>query len=343
MSRGEQIVRHWRMLQMLQRRGVGLTLREMMDELEVSDRTLQRDIEFLTQVGFPIRFEEDEVGKRYWRLPHDYFKTSPFVLSVTEAISLHLAGQFFAPLAGTCFHEGLQSVLAKIRSQLPAAALDYFRDLDETFHVRRVGVTDYAPHVATIDTLTAAARTGRRVEMAYASLWRGDTYTTQVDPYGLVYFDGDLFVVGYSHRAKAQRVFKLTRIAGVTLTDETFERPADFDLATQFHDSFGIMPARGEPIEVEVLFRGPGAGLAEERIWHESQKLEWLPASRTLFEQAGTQPDQLRATFRLASTVEFKRWIRSFGDFAVVLRPEWLRLEIRDELLEAAARYGEWS
>lgn len=340
MPRGEQIVRQWRLLQMLQRRGTGLPLRDIAEELEVSERTLQRDLELLSGIGFPLQFEVDEIGKRYWRLPHDFLKSAPLVLSVTEAISLHLAAQFFAPLAGTCFHEGLQSVLQKIRSQLPSGALEYFRHLDETFHVRRVGVTDYTPHVAKIDALTTAARTCRRVEMAYASLWRKDAYTARVDPYGLVYFDGDLFVVGYSHRAKARRVFKLTRVDSVTLTQETFERPPDFDLAAQFRDSFGIMPADGEPVDVEVLFRGPGAGLAEERIWHESQKLEWLPATRTLFEQAGAPPDQLRATFRLAGTVEFKRWIKGFGDLAVVLQPEWLRRELRDELAAAASNYA---
>lgn len=339
MPRGEQILRHWRLLQVLQRRGVGLSLRELTDEFGVSERTVQRDFELLQEVGFPIEFEEDEFGKRYWRLPKDYLTTAPFILSLTEAISLHLAGHLFAPLAGTQFAQGLQALLAKIRSQIPARALDYFCELDEMFYVRRIGLTDYSRHAGVIEVLTEAARTAQTVDVSYQSLWRGDDYQTQFDPYGLVFFEGDLFAVGRSHRAEAIRVFKISRIGSATMTDEPFERPANFSLADYFQSSFGVVQASGEPVEIEVYFHGPAAALVEERIWHESQKLEWLPAEQTLFEPHADDTGPLRATFSLSNVVEFKRWLKGFGEMAEVTRPGWLRAEIRDDLLVAAERY----
>lgn len=341
MSRGAQINRHWRLLLTLQRRGQGLTLRELADEFDVSERTLQRDFEALQEVGIPIEHEADEIGRRFWRLPADFLRTSPLVISLTEAISLHLAEHLFAPLAGTQFAAGLQSTLAKIRSLLPARALEYFRALDQTVHVRRVGVTDYAAHADTIATLTTAVSAQRIVELTYQSLWRADRYGTRFDPYGLVFFDGDLFAIGRSHRAGAVRVLKISRISAATLTADVFERPADFDLAAFFRGSFGIVQARGEPLDIEVRFRGPGAALVEERIWHESQQLEWLPAPETLFEPLSEQPEELRATFRLANVVEFKRWLRGFGDTAEIVRPAWLRAEFRAELLAAADRHAD--
>jgi predicted DNA-binding transcriptional regulator YafY len=45
------------------------------------------------------------------------------------------------------------------------------------------------------------------------------------------------------------------------------------------------------------------------------------------------------ATFQLGNTVEFKKWIKGFGAEAEVVRPDWLRQELRDELLAAARRY----
>ena len=341
MARGELILRQWNLLKMLQTRGEGIPLRDLADEFGVSERTVQRDFEILQELGFPIEHEDDEYGKRFWRMPHDFFRTGPLVLSLTEAVSLHLAERLVTPLAGTHFAEGLESVMDKIRSLVPTKALDYFAELDETIYVRRTGQTDYSPHADTILTLTDAARTERSVEMTYRSLWRRAEYTTLCDPYGLVFYEGDLFLVGKSHRADAIRIFKVTRIAQAALTTETFDRPAGFSLEQHLRDSFGITQVSGDPVEIEMRFTGPVAALVEERIWHESQRLSWLPAEETLFEEAPDEPEALIATFRLADTVEFKRWVKGFGDRAEVLKPDWLRREMHDELLTAASQYGD--
>lgn len=341
MARGELILRQWNLLKTLQTRGEGIPLRDLADQLEVSERTIQRDFEVLQELGFPIDHQDDEFGKRFWRMPHDFFRTGPLMVSLTEAVSLHLAEELINPLAGTHFAEGLGTMLDKIRSLVPAKALDYFAELDETIHVRRTGQTDYSPHAATIQTLTDAARAEKSVEMTYRSLWRGKEYTTRCDPYGLVYYEGDLFLVGKSHQADAIRIFKVTRIVQVDLTHESFDRPSDFSLDLQFKDTFGITQIGGDPVEVVVRFTGPVAALVEERIWHESQQLSWLPAEETLFEEAPDEPETLLATFRLADTVELKRWVKGFGDRAEVLKPDWLRSEMQEELLAAAKRHAD--
>lgn len=339
MPRGEMIIRQWRLLQMLQRRLDALPLDDLANDLEVSKRTLQRDLGMLQEVGFPIEFCEDEVGKRYWRLPHTFIRSAPLVLTLTEAVSLHLARHLFAPLAGTPFAAGLNDLLQKIQDHIPKTALEHFRELDQTFYVRRLGLTDYTPHANAIECLALAARENRQVTIAYQSLWRGESYKTAFHPYGLVYFEGDLFAVGFSQRANATRVLKLSRVRHVTPTEQAFQRPTDFNLANYFQNTFGIVQQRGKPTEIEVLFHGPAAALVEERIWHESQRAEWLPAEPTLFEPEPHNQEILRARFRLANFVEFKRWLKGFGEMAEVVRPAWLRDELREELLAAARLY----
>ncbi|RME41955.1 MAG: transcriptional regulator [Planctomycetota bacterium] len=339
MARGDQILRQWNLLRALQTRGEGLPLAELAREAEVSERTIQRDIEVLVGLGFPIEFETDEFGKRYWRMPHDYFRSGPLMLSLTEAISLHLAEHLLDPLAGTYLAEGLHTILEKIRALVPRRALDHFAALDEILYVRRTGVTDYAACAETIRTLIDAVRLHQTVEVRYRALWRGAEYDTAFDPYGLVLYDGDLFLVGRSHRARAVRVFKVPRILAATMTTRKFRRPSGFRLEDQFRASFGIYQAHDPPIEIRVRFSGVAAALVEERVWHESQQLSWQPAEETLFELPSDRSDTLIATFRLAGVVEFKRWIKSFGDQAEVLRPAWLRAQLREELLAAAERY----
>ncbi len=340
MARGEQILRHWNLLKILQTRGVGMSLAELARHLGGSDRTIQRDLKLLTQVGFPIEHDDNEFGKRFWRLPHRFVDTSPLFLGMTEAISLHLAERLLTPLAGTNLAAGLESILKKIRSLLPAQALDYFAELDETVYVRRMGVTDYQEHANTIETLTDAARSEKTIDVRYRGLWRASEYTTRFDTYGIVYYDGDLFAIGRSHRADAVRMFKVTRIAEAATTGDRFERPADFNLENQFRSSFGIFQSRGEPIEIRVKFTGAAATLVEERIWHESQQTTWQPVEQTLFEPPGDESDTLIAKYRLSGVIEFKRWIKGFGDQAEILHPADLRREMREELLAAAELHG---
>lgn len=324
---------------MLQTRGVGVPLAELAHESGVSERTIQRDFEILQQLGFPLHHDQDEFGKRFWRIPHDFFRTGPLVISLTEAISLHLAESLLAPLAGTYLAEGLHTILEKIRALVPRKALDYFASLDETIHVRRSGITDYTPYAGTIRLLVDAARERRTIEVDYRAVWRGQEYRTRFDPYGLVYYDGDLFAVGHSHRAKANRVFKVNRIGSATPTTDTFERDSRFQLEAQFRRSFGIFQSDGKPIDITVRFTRAAAALVEERVWHESQHLTWQSSGETLFEP-DSNSDALIATFRLCGTVEFKRWIKGFGDQAEVLKPAHLRDELRDELLAAAQKHG---
>lgn len=339
MPRGEQIQRQWNLLRMLQTRGEGIPLAQLAHDCDVSERTIQRDLELLQELGFPVEFGEDEYGKRFWRMPSNFFKTGPLTLSLTEAISLHLAEQMFAPLAGTHFVEGLQSVQEKIRSLMPAKAMDYFSGLGSTLLVRAVAATDFSRHADIIKTLHKAILDERTVEVEYHALWRRDRYKTLYDPYGLVLYMDDLFAVGRSHRADAVRIFKVSRILSVGPAGAGFERPDDFDLERFFRGSFGIIQSNQEPVEIAVQFKGVAAAVVEERIWHDSQKLEWLPATANLFDHEPEKCDSLVATFKLAEVIEFKKWLKGFGDQAVILRPDWLRKEIHDELLAAAARY----
>ena len=91
MARGELILRQWNLLKTLQTRGEGIPLRQLAEEFEVSERTIQRDFEVLEELGFPIEHEDNGCGRRFWRMPPDFFKTGPLVLGLTEAVSLHLA------------------------------------------------------------------------------------------------------------------------------------------------------------------------------------------------------------------------------------------------------------
>lgn len=328
MARGESLLRQWKLLKILQSRRMGTSLRDLADLAGYNERTIQRDLRLLIEAGFPVAHTNDEFGKRFWRLPSQFLEREGTVLSLTEAVSLYFAKELLTPLTGTSLADGLDSVIDKIRTMLPQTALEHFAELGERILVRSPGQTDYRKHKQTISVISEAVQTDRVIQIAYRSVWRGDKYTVAVHPYGLVYFEGDLYLVGYSERSKAVRVFKITRILDAKKTAAGFRRPEGFSLDEHFHGSFGIMQSGDGEIEAVVEFDPAIGAIIEERQWHPSQRLR-------------TGADgKLVATYRLTNTVEFERWIMSFGPHARVLKPAALSKRIRGMLLAAAEAYG---
>ena len=66
-----------------------------------------------------------------------------------------------------------------------------------------------------------------------------------------------------------------------------------------------------------------------------SPRLEWLPTEDVLFDVDDGNAEGVVATFQLSDVAEFKRWLKGFGDHCEVVRPEWLRNQMRDELAAA--------
>ncbi len=327
MARGESLLRQWKLLKILQSRRTGTSLGDLADLAGYTERTIQRDLRLLIEAGFPISHDQDVFGKRFWRLPSQFLERENTVLSLTEAVSLYFAKELLAPLTGTSLAEGLDSVIDKIRTLLPQTALEHFAQLGDRILVRSAGQTDYRKHKQTVSVLSEAVQTDRVVQITYRSVWRGDKYTAAVHPYGLVYFEGDLYLVGHSERSKAVRVFKVTRILEARKTATGFRRPEGFSLDEHFLGSFGIMqPGDGE-MEALVEFDPSIAAIIEERQWHPSQRLRASPDGKLL------------ANYRLNNTVEFERWIMSFGPHAHVLKPPVLRKRVHDMLLAALQGY----
>ncbi|HOB75493.1 MAG TPA: transcriptional regulator [Phycisphaerae bacterium] len=329
MGRGDSLLRQWQLLNFLQKNRRGITLRDLADLSGYSARTIQRDLKLLSDAGFPVSHETNDYGKRFWRLPPDFLHREGLVLSITEAVALYFARQLLSPLQGTEFAHGLDSVISKIRAMLPETALDYFQELSGLILVRGQGRADYARHKHTIQAFSQAIRTRSVVRITYKAVWRGETYTTEVHPYGLVYFEGDLYVVGHSERSRAMRVFKITRTLHVEVTRTRFQRPTTFSLEEYFHGSFGIMPSGAHETQVVVEFHPQIAPLIEERQWHPSQRFE------------RTDSGWVRISLRLRNTLEFKRWVLGFGHQARVIHPPALRKEIAEALSAALALYRE--
>ena len=217
------------LLLVLQRRG-RTTADDLAAELEVSVRTVYRDVEALSASGVPIYGESGPGGGI--ELVGGY-ETRLTGLTGPEATALALAG---VPSAAADL--GLGSVLVAAQSKVDAALPPELRArtarLRERFLVDVPGWFQAPEPVPALGPLAAALWDGRRIDIRYQ---RGDRLVRRrLDPLGLVLKGSIWYLVAHAHRPAGVRTFRVSRVRGVTVRDEPAHRPPHFDLATTWAD-----------------------------------------------------------------------------------------------------------
>ncbi|MFF9487106.1 helix-turn-helix transcriptional regulator [Streptomyces sp. NPDC014676] len=222
------------LLLLLQNRG-RMTAPELAAELEVSVRTVYRDIEALGASGVPVRAERGPEGG--YRLMEGY-RTRLTGLTDAEAGSLVLAG-----LPGPARDLGLGAVLAsaqlKVEASLPGELADQARRVRERFHLDAPAWFRDADPVPYLEPV-ARAVWGRRVLETRYRRWRGEVHR-EVRPLGLVLKGGIWYLVALAD--DAVRTYRVSRFQAVAETGEEFIRPTGFDLAAYWTESSRRMEA----------------------------------------------------------------------------------------------------
>lgn len=210
-------------LMLLQSRG-RVSAQALAAALEVSVRTIHRDVDELSAAGVPIWADRGRLGgfqlQPGWRTRVDG-------LTAPEAQAMFLGG-LPGPAAELGLGEAMASAQLKLLAALPEGWREDARRVSARFHLdpvdwyRGPSATDHLPAIA------QAVWGERRVAMRYES-WKGEV-TRRVDPLGLVLKAGVWYLA--AQVGNGVRTYRLSNILELTPTDEPFERPAGFDLAT---------------------------------------------------------------------------------------------------------------
>lgn len=211
------------MLMLLQARG-RLTAQDLADELEVSVRTIYRDIDALSAAGVPVYCERGPGGGCQLL---DRYRTTLTGLTADEVRAL-LMLTIPAPFTDLGLSQELRAALFKLAASLPSA-----RRIDEERVRQRVyldssGWSAAGEPVPHLKTLQEAIWQDRRVHLTYRLPFETDAEWV-VDPYGLVAKAGAWYLVCARHGHV--RTHRVSLVVDARPTDETFERPPDFDLA----------------------------------------------------------------------------------------------------------------
>lgn len=323
MTEASPLVRQWILLRTLCARHYGATVKELSTEMDVSEKTIRRDLETFQTAGFPLAEIIEAFGRKKWHI--DPAKYQPgMCFAYDEAIALYLGRRFLEPLAGTVFWEAAQRAFKKIRASFGKNALKYVDQFATMFHQTMVGISDYSKKAELIDDLMVGIEDHRAVFLTYQSLRATEPVTYDVYPYGLAYHRGSLYLIGRAPQHDEIRHWKVDRIDNAELTEIHFNRPEDFNLEEHLKGSFGIYHGDGD-VQIKVRFSPEVARYVSESKWHESQKLKTEKDGSVIVE------------FHLDDTEEIKRWIMSFGKHAQVIEPRELRNEILGEWKDSVA------
>lgn len=234
------------LLLLLQTRGM-LTAGELATELEVSVRTVHRDVEALSEAGVPIYAERGPHGGI--RLV-DGYRTRLTGMTADEAEAIFLSG-----LPGPAAELGLGTVVTAARLKVLAALPPELRTrasrLVERFHLDATGWFQAGEPVPYLGVLSEAVWDSRRVSIDYE---RGDRIVQRtLEPLGLVLKAGVWYVVAVADGS--MRTYRIGRVADARPLDERFERPDAFDLAAFWAESSTAYERDTPRVEVTVRIR----------------------------------------------------------------------------------------
>lgn len=227
--RGMRASRLLSTLLLLQTRG-RMTAQELAEELEVSVRTVYRDVESLSAAGVPVYADRGPTGG-YQLL--DGYRTKLTGLTSDEADSLFLAG-----MPGPAAELGLGTVVAtaelKLLAALPAELRSRASRIRERFHLDAPGwlrEADEAPHLTAV---AAAVWDDRMIEVRYRRWAAPREVTRTLAPLGVVLKAGTWYLVARS--GEDLRTYRVSSILAVEPLEEHFDRPPGFDLPAFWQD-----------------------------------------------------------------------------------------------------------
>ncbi len=286
--------------------------RKLADELEVSTKTIQRDIDFMRdQLGLPIAYDQLHFGFIYTE-PVTSFPS--IEVSEGEVVALFVAQKALEQYRGTSFEKPLRTAFEKITEGLKDRIGFQWGDVDSAISFRGLGTS--VADLELFETVSRAVLDSHELAFEYKKLGSARHEARRVQPYHLGCVENQWYLFGLDLARQQLRTFAMPRMRTVKNTGMRFLRPADFSIANHLGDSFGVFKGKARH-RVKVRFDAFAARLVSERQWHATQKMRTLPGG------------DLEMSIELGSLEEIERWVLSWGQHARVLEPAELKRRIR--------------
>ena len=299
-------------LLLLQSRG-RLTAGELSSQLEVSERTIYRDLEALSIAGVPI-YSEHGPGGGYALL--DSYRTTLTGLTEAEVRTLFMSG-VYGPLADLGLSEALEVALLKLAASLPESHQQRAERMRQRIHLDAVAWFQSIEAVPHLKELQEAIWRDQCVKITYRRS-DGEVKERNIEPYGLVAKASIWYVVAFN--GEGMRVYRVSRILALTLLDRYFEHPPDFDLSDYWTKWCQEFQANLLQYPVRVRLSPQTTAFMAQR---------WSDSVREKIEAAATDDNGWCEITLIFESLEWARnELMPFGPGIEILDPPELREEI---------------
>ena len=289
-----------------------LTARDLAGRLEVSERTILRDMDALSGSGIPVIAERGAGGG--WRLMDDY-QTRLTGLTPAEVQSLFLAKPSRL-LADLGLERQAEAAFLKLQAALPAAARRQAEFARERIFIDSSGWRDPGESAVCLPVVLEALWRERKLRFQYARAL-GDVAERTADPFGVVAKGSTWYLVA---RVEGEvRTYRVSRMRDAEVLEEAGARPADFNLAAYWERSAAEF--REKLPRYYATFRAAPA------------VMRWARYRGWRLEQQTADGEWVRFTMRFDIEEEAVQFGLSFGGDIEVIEP----VEMRKKVLAGAA------
>lgn len=332
MSRGRNIIQLLKAVDCIGQ-AQGATISDLEDALGVSRRAVYRMLDIIEALGFPIYDDKEaDERKKRWKFEEGYLQALPNIavpdmkLTPEEVVALYFLKGDTTPFAGTEIQAAMNTAFSKIEATLPTALFRQLDTLKAIFTPTGKYAKDYSGKGDIIEELTQAMLERRVCEVTYHAVSKDDPSTYAIEPLHFFEFNSGLYCFVKVCKYGDIRMLAVERIQDLSVMDDTFCYPDDFDPAKTLQSTFGII--LDERFTVRIRFAPKVAIYIRERRWAAEQSIEELEDGSIILEMT------------TSGWSEVKHWVLSYGASAEVLEPQEMRKELEEEAKQLVAIYS---
>ena len=299
-----------------------MSVDELARELEVSRRTVFRDLNMLEMAHIPYYFDRDRSAYRI----ASHFFLPPVNLTLPEALAMMVMVRRRKTASAMPWSAHATRAAMKLESALPEAVRTHVGSMLEHMEIIPAPLARHEGLDAMLDDLTPAVGQRLVCELAYDSFYDRKQIRVTVHPLRLTFVQRAWYLLAWSQEHKEVRTFKLGRIKKLTVLEQTFSYPDDKAAENHFGAAWSMIP-EGTLHKIHLLFAPQVAGNVAEVQWHASQQVQWRDDGSLDFH---AEVDGLG---------EISWWILGYGDKVRVLAPAELACRVRETTQRAADQY----
>ncbi|MEZ5941151.1 MAG: WYL domain-containing protein [Planctomycetaceae bacterium] len=314
----ERMARVLSVLNLIQSRG-RYNARAIANELEVSERTVFRDLEVLEFSGVPWYF--DTVADCY-RVRAD-FRFPTLALTEDEAFG-QVVATALTNSPGLNVTDGAGPTTRKLAAAATEGVRDVLAEASRLLEVFDLKFADHSRHQETVKTVQFALLNRKQLTGIYDSPYEDAPVRLVVHPYRLCLIKRAWYVIGRIHDEPTPKTFRVIRFKSLRALNQPASIPDDFDLQKHFGNAWAVY--RGETsYDIELKFAADAAKIVTETKWHPTQQVK------------RHRDGSITMTFTVDGLSEILRWILTWTGNVSVIGPPELRDLLQDKLESGVA------